>query len=416
MRALATKKRRLAMCALAALVVAACAAAFAWRKSEQPVRNICAAYSESNWQRAYTSAAEYLKSHPGRVDVRQMAAESAARLGLWSTAEKHYAMLPDLPPEQLRWRINAALGLEHWSRAAELLEQLLKATPDDAQVMLLLAGIRYKDGHSVEATELAERAAALSADTPHAARAFSMLGAVQSTRGNRTVAIDYLRRALELDPDGKTLYKPAYELRHELARNLLLIGDAPAAAIELKTLLRTGPASGRAAVCVMLGRAEWCQGNQERAEKLWQQAIEHNATNADALAALGELELSRQNAAAAVKYLESAVACDPKNVVAHNWLSRAYFLFGDADAGRRAQDEAVRLRDEAMRAMLEDRVVENRPDSPDTKALLAAREAGRGNWDQAERWASEAVRLAPANPNWQRLLEQIRARQVPEAM
>jgi tetratricopeptide (TPR) repeat protein len=407
---------RWAIIALASLSGTAAVGGFVWWRSERSLRPIRAAFAESNWQRAYASAVSHLKEHPDRAEVHRIAAQSAARLGLWAAAEKHYAELGEVSGEDLRWRAYAALGRENWSHAAELLQKLLTETPDDAEAILKLAAIWYKDGHDVEATELAERAAVLCEGTPRAATAFSMLGAVHAARGNRTVAIDYLRRTFESDPEGTSLFKPAHELRLELARNLLLVGDAASARVELETLVRTGPESGRATVCYLLGRASWYLGDPTQAENCWKQAIERDAGHADALAALGELELNRQNADAAVQYLEAAVARDPKNVVAHYALSRAYFLAGDADAGRRVQETAVRLRDEAMRRELDDRMVVNHPDSPDTKAILAVREATRGNWGQAEQWAADAVRLAPKDPRWQRILEQVRARQVPESM
>ncbi len=415
MRAAGANGRRAIVIALA-VVAAAAAGGYFWWRSEQPVRAARAAFASEQWQRAFVAASTYLKRHPNRTEVRRIAAQSAARLTMWSAAEDHFSKLPATSPDDLRWRISAALGLEHWSRAAELLEQMLEQTPDDTQAMLKLAGIRYKDGHDVEATELADRAAALSANTPHAATAYSMLGQVHTARGNRTVAIEYLRKALKLDPDGTTLFKPAYELRLELVRNLLFIGDPQAATAELEILEKTGPRSGQATVRFLLGRASWCEGELETAEQHWQRAIDLDAGHADSLAALGELELNRKNADAAIRYLEAAIQHDPKNVTAFYLLSRALVLAGDADAGHLAQQQAVRLRDDAMRSMLEDRMVVNHPDSPETKAILATREAARGNWSQAEQWAREAARIEPANPRWQRLIGQIRARQVPEAM
>jgi tetratricopeptide (TPR) repeat protein len=387
-----------------------------WWQSKSSTRPIRQAFAESNWQRAYPLAVSYLQKHPHRADVRRIAAQSAARLALWAAAEEHYAKLGVVSGQDLRGRAFAALGMEEWSRAALLLERLLNEFPHDAEAMLKLAAVLYKDGHDVEATEWAERAVLICTGTERAATAYSMLGAVHAARGNRTVAIDYLRRAFEADPGGDTLFKPAHELRLELARNLLLIGDTDAAQTELETLLRTGPDSGRATVCVLLGRAAWSRGDQVRAEHRWRQAIEYDDGHADALTALGELELNRRDSAAAVAYLESAVARDPKNVVAHYTLGRAYFMAGNEDAGRHVQEVAVRLRDESLQAELADRMLVNHPDAPETKAVLAAREAARGNWRQAETWAMDAVRLAPTNPRWQHVLEQVRARKVPAVM
>ena len=127
-------------------------------------------------------------------------------------------------------------------------------------------------------------------------------------------SVKYLQQALALDPEGETLLRPAHELRLDLARNLLIIGSAAAAQRELELLLETVPSKSRAIAYYQLGRARLAQGDSDGAEQAWQQALEHDRTDANSLAALGELELHRHNVEAALQYLEVAVQ-DRKSVV-----------------------------------------------------------------------------------------------------
>jgi tetratricopeptide (TPR) repeat protein len=387
----------------------------AWWVTERPVRVIRQAYESSDWAAAYRKAADHLRSDPNRQEVILYAARSASRLGRWSQAEKYYVQFSgELVLEDLRLRSSAALGLEQWSRAGELLERIVQQTPDDAEALMKLAAVRFKDGHDVEATEMAEKAAALLADTPSAAAAYGMLGAVHSVRGNRITAIGYLRKALELDPQGRTQFRPAVTVRLELANNLLLTGAAQEAEQELMRLLQE-PGAERDRICYELGRARMAQGDRAAAEQHWRNALKENERHAASRVALGELELQRRNVTQAIAELEIAVQLEPRDSPARYALGRAYIQAGRIEQGRAEHQLARTLREESLQAQLGDRLLLNRPDSPETKVVLATREAARGNWLQAEHWALEAVRLDPSDARWRRVLDQVQKRQVPVA-
>jgi tetratricopeptide (TPR) repeat protein len=392
--------------------IGAASAAAWWWLVERPVQLVRAAYEESDWAHAFQLASAHLQSHPGRRDVKLLAARSAGRLGRFADAQEHYEQLTDLSLEDLRLQASAAIGLGQWSRAAALLESIIDAEPEDPEALLKLAALRYKEGQDVEATELAERAVELLEHTPLAAAAYSQLGAVESARGNRVAAIACFRKALQLDPDGKRLGYQLPQLRLDLANNLLLTGAPAEAQVQLEAVLASSPPN-RARVLYELGRVRLAQQDTDGAQQCWQQTLAEDPRHARSLVALSELALRRKHADEAVRLLELAIECEPQNGHAHYALARAYIQLGQPEAARIQDELARRLRDESLNALAADRVLLNHPDSPDAKVILAMREAARENWPQAEHWAREAVRLAPGDARFQRVLERVRARQLP---
>lgn len=90
------------------------------------------------------------------------------------------------------------------AEAAEHLDTLLAAAPDDPAVLVPLAICRQAQGHPAEAAATLDRAIALGTTD---AKAFQLRGRMELDGGRPAEAVPFLRRAAEIDPsEPQTLY------------------------------------------------------------------------------------------------------------------------------------------------------------------------------------------------------------------
>ena len=241
-------------------------------------------------------------------------------------------------------------------------------------------------------------------DDPGDLDALARLGRIHSSLGETETALEYLRRALELDPESWLLHfetglalsqakRPALalerfraalslnpeaiEIHNNLAATYLALGRDDEARVELETARRAKPGSAEIAtnLAVLLER----EGRLDEALSLYAEALRSDAGHAEAHGNLGTLLARVGRAEDAERHLREALRLRPFYPVA--WKNLANVL---AQTGREV--EAIATLAEAVRL---------EPTDADAHYLLALGLAEAGDRDAARRHLHEALRLRP---------------------
>jgi len=302
------------------------------------------------------------------------------------------------------------------TRAIELLERAIGL---DAQFALAHAALadafRARFGAERDATLLdrASRAAitAVRLDSD-ASSAHTALAAVQNESGKRDDAVTTLRHAIDLRADDD-------EAHRLLGRILAAQGRVDEGVAQLKTAIQLRPTSFNH--YVSLGFVLYASSRYPAALGAYQKAAEMRPNNAWPYEMLGATYQAQGETSRAIGNYEHAIRLGA-SAVAYTNRGVAYFSAGDYDKARNAFIEAIEHeprkaslhrdlgdtylklnRRDAARAEYE-RAIEvaqatltvNSQD-PFSIVLIALCEANLGRRSRAERHATEAMALAPAN-------------------
>lgn len=163
--------------------------------------------------------------------------------------------------------------------------------------------------------------------SPHAQQTAQQLfhaGVVQLEQGNDAAAQTHFAHAVRLQPDlGEAWANLAYlaERRRDLSTALMLYLRAQAAGVDAFELH------------LNLGALFNAQGQLEKAQKCYAQALERDPASSAAWSNLGALQLGLKQDAAAKASLEKALALDPTNAKARFNLSYLFLRQGDFEQG-----------------------------------------------------------------------------------
>jgi len=184
----------------------------------------------------------------------------------------------------------------------------LKAQPDNAEVLHLLAIVEHGLGNSDAAIETMQRAVRFE---PKNASVLSDLGAMHAALEQWGDAEDYLRRALAVDPD-------LVEANNNLGNVLSQQGKAREAEALYRRTLSLKPDYGEAQV--NLGLVLRQTGRSEEAERHYRDALAVNPGLAQLHSNLGNVEMDLGRAEQAEQSYRRAVAIDPSFAVAWSVL------------------------------------------------------------------------------------------------
>jgi tetratricopeptide (TPR) repeat protein len=173
--------------------------------------------------------------------------------------------------------VRALVALRRAAEACPLAETLLAASPDDVDVLLLVASARAGAGQAEGALGALEHACDVG---PGRADVRKMIGDVTRDAGQLDRARSAYREALDIDPDRAVV-------RYELAMLLIRAGEQRLAESELRAALDQVPTYADAALAL----ADLCRalGRTAEALGLLVELLERDASHAPALLALGEL-------------------------------------------------------------------------------------------------------------------------------
>jgi tetratricopeptide (TPR) repeat protein len=288
--------------------------------------------------------------------------EAFGRQGAWGDAlERFEAARRGAPehPEALRGETQALLRLGRGSDAGVPAALLLKALPNDADALMLVATARFEGGDSEGALEVLDQARRVA---PERAEVLRGIGNVTRALGNLDAAIAAYRHALTLDGDFAAV-------RYDLAQLLLQRGGFAEAEKELLAALDAVPTYADATLA--LAALHRVQKRQPAALTLLIEFLERDPYSFDGLVALGELlvEMGRPDDAAIA--FQRVLRFDPAHVGAifhQGLLLSEQKRYREAMACFRRVAEIEPQGEFARRAFREARAVQQRVDGVDPDA------------------------------------------------
>lgn len=302
---------------------------------------------------------------PGLAKIQGLLGMAESRTRDFTSARKDMeAAFPLLLSEQDR-RFQLQLGLElvglhtesgDLDKAADVLAQLRKADPDNAEV-LYAAYRTYSDlaGESMLALSLA---------APDSAQMHQLLAHENMRQGNTSGAIAQYRKAIAIDP-----HLPG--VHFELAELLRTSTDEAAkkqAEQEYRAALKENPQDEKS--ILRLAEIDAQKGNTEQSYKGYTKAVELQPADADAKLGLAKTLLAMNQPDKALPLLEDAVRLEPTNATAHYRLATLYRKMGRADDAKHEAELYQKLKEEKekLRALYKELQVEPREiraDEPD---------------------------------------------------
>ena len=258
---------------------------------------------------------------------------------------------PESVPETAAVDVNEQIASLK-QKELELAEQLRDQYPNRSEPLMLSGNIHRDYGNSAEAVRYWQQAAALGPSRPDVYEGIAMI-AVQ--KGDYGKAVDYLRKAKELDGRGVTL-------RSSLAQALMQLGRYDQAMRELQEQIKMFP--GSAVAHFLCGQIFLQKKAYERAREQYLKALETNPEHTNSYyglftvcARLGEKDKAQEYR----KKFNQFKALDMQKLVDHNqrfsdlgWAQRHYAetVFSAAQIHERygRVPEAALLLDKAAQA------------------------------------------------------------------
>lgn len=230
---------------------------------------------------------------------------------------------------------------------------------------LRIALQQHQSGNLAQAEAIYRRV--LEADPRHA-HAWHLLGVIAHQAGNNHVAIEYMNRAIGIEPGMETFHndlgeayraqkkleealvcyreslrlRPDYAMAHNNLGNALHDqGDLDGALAEYQEALRLKP--GYAEALSNLGCVHQKQGRLEEAVACYQEALRSAPGNGVVRNNLGVACKDQGSFTEAVAHFQEAIRLQPNNSEAHNNLGTIHLEQGRLDEAMACYREAVRL-------------------------------------------------------------------------
>ncbi|HEX5483646.1 MAG TPA: tetratricopeptide repeat protein [Terriglobia bacterium] len=263
------------------------------------------------------------------------------------------------PPVEEAWTL---LSQGHRAQAVQLLEQIIKSRPRDADARLLLGSVLMEEGNRSESIAQLTEAARL---RPNSAKAQNALGEGLNAFGDFQTARGPFEKAVALDPSfaqaqvnlGLVLLRSGDDsaAARSLDRAIQLLGKSPDAAypLYLRAKSLTGQGQVKKAAADLddavrlqphfaeawsdLGEARKTLLDNSGALAAFEKAVEFAPSDPVAQTRVGSELLAEHEVQPALPHLEKAVQLDPGNQSALYSLERAL-----REGGRTQEAEAVR--------------------------------------------------------------------------
>jgi tetratricopeptide (TPR) repeat protein len=284
---------------------------------------------------AVTLYREHLRVHPDDQATRRRLVNLLARDGRHAEAYREAIIVRRAQPEDpeaIGVEADLALYVGQTARAAELIDQLLSADPDDPTRVMQAAGILAGHGRTREALARTE----VWADAhPQDYRGALLVARSRSDAGDTTGAVAMARRAVAMAPDSLA---PRFVLG-----GLLQASRRYAAAESVWVeVTRRMPEATRAGM--ELAYCRQSQGDIEGAVGALRDVIAREPDNASALNFLGYLFADRdRDLEEAEGLIRRALAQDPDNGAYVDSMGWVYYRLGRLEEARRELERAVEL-------------------------------------------------------------------------
>lgn len=391
--------------AITLVILAGVGTAFGWIWwQDRPLREAERALDAGNPSRALSLAEYHLDLHPGSGRAEAMRARALVELARADEAIAIYDRAGAASADDLLAWGRAHLLREEWSRAAPLLGQAARLRPDNPDALYELATCLTRLGRLAEATEMAERFAALPGQR---ARGDVLLGAIRADAGDPETAIAAYARALAVAPDGDGLQVPPEEFFQQYAAVLMNLGRGEEA---IPLLERSIASSPTAAAHHLLGTALSRKGDTDGAIAEWKKSIEIDAAGVTPREDLAAAEIARGDAVAAREWLA------PLERVAERRFQSAYLFQrlaaierDDAAFSRwRATTDSLRTAEDRVKVL--EKMMADDPLGYWPRVVRSHKFATLGNWPQAVDLMATLPERADDHPFVVSLREAVRTR------
>ena len=349
------------------LLASALVAGMVVQAPERILREALASHESGNLMEAARGYEEYLSVAPPHPGVLSNLGAVRAAMGDYESAVESYRKALELEPDNATIRLNLGLAFykaARLSEAADELDRVRRALPEDYRATLLFADIRFQQGEYRQVVETLEPLAERYRDD----QAFAyLLGTALIREGRLAEGERYVDSILRHGDSA-----PAYLM---LGSAHLVAGDLESAVSFLEKGASLEP--DRPGIHSMLGRALLELKKPDQALEAFNRELEINPNDWDANFYLGSLLKERERFAEALEFLKRARLMRPDSNEADYQLAQVYLAAGDAPNAR---------------AILE-ALVEREPDSVESHASLASAYHRLGMGAEAQRQREIVVRL-----------------------
>ena len=329
------------------------------------------------------------------------------------------------------------LNNQDYNDAEEFIRPVIEKNPTDVDALNQLATILFKQGKTEDANNLLRKIVALQPDSPAAQ---IRLGKGLLAEGAQDKGIEHIEAALELDPkyqSGDVLLilnylkeknygqaiKAAEEYRVKnpeivlpynlLGRTYLASGEEDKAKEAFSKARAIAP--GDPYACVYLGNLALKNKDFDSARTYYQEVLEYNENNLQALMQLAALDALTNNESAMLAGLEHAMTSHPKAIRPRLVLARYYLsknrpervsqIYNELDTEQKKNPELLNviavsqlmLKDYSSAKITLEQLVKLRPQSGPIYGLLAQAYAGLNDLDSTLIALVKTVELAPNN-------------------
>ncbi|WP_084390725.1 tetratricopeptide repeat protein [Novosphingobium capsulatum] len=219
----------------------------------------------------------------------------------------------------LGWRMRGQLALAEGRlpAAGQAFDQALRLTPDDADLWVAIARLRFAGGEQAQSVQAAARAVALD---PRNARALALRGMLVREQFGLRAALPWFEQGLKIHPQDP-------DLLTEYAATLGDMGQARAMLVVVRKLAEVDPGNPRTLYfqAVLAARA----GKTELARTLLQRTGTALRDMPAAMLLGGVLEYRAGNYSVSAGLLARLVRLQPANLQAQQLLARAIAREGD---------------------------------------------------------------------------------------
>jgi Flp pilus assembly protein TadD len=232
----------------------------------------------------------------------------------------------------------AYLWSGYYEQGLPYLQAVLRRTPDNARVLVLVGQIHLQANRMDEAEKTFRDALAVNDKN---AEAWAGLADVYDSRKNFSEAKDSYDKALALKPDLVYVLLNAGQLADKM-------NDQPQAERYYRRALAANPQSPEAANGLGLALAK--QGHGEEAKTLFQQAIAEKRDFAGAINNLGVLYIQQGKQNDAVAAFEYGIKMAPRDETCYMNLGRIYAQQGKLDQARQLMQQLLENKPESETA------------------------------------------------------------------
>jgi tetratricopeptide (TPR) repeat protein len=284
--------------------------------------------------------------------------------------EKLAADKPAAATIEARWRLASLYyGDGKQAQAHTMIDEMLRADPNEARALLVKADFFQKEGKLDQALAAARQAVTAE---PQNARAHNALGVIYRKRHELDKAIASFNEVVRLNPR-------ATSAEVALAQLHLQQSNLPKSAQYAQDAIKAEPTDGAAHLTLINNYIS--QGDGKKAEAALKPLLAENPNLGPLHAYMGAAQILNNNPTAARQSFERALSLDPKST--------------EAFAGLVSLDMAVKHFADAMRRV--DARLAVAPDDPSVLVLAAQVYGAAGARDRIEPLLRHAIEIDPVN-------------------